>query len=73
MNDRTLFPELGALEVFEVYEFYDEPVLFAARNGRDELFLVTLAEDDSARRSWLYAPMSRRRFLEVRSGGIDLH
>lgn len=73
MSGGTRFPELGDLKVLEVYEFYDEPVLFAARNERDSTYLVTLVRDDDERRRWLYAPMSARRFQEVRSGGVDLY
>ena len=67
------FPELGQLEVIEVYTYYDEPVLFAARNERDGLFLAALSKDTNEDRIWTYAPMSERRFQEVRSGGIDLN
>ncbi|HUU57416.1 MAG TPA: DUF6575 domain-containing protein [bacterium] len=66
------FPELGCLEIIEVYAYYDEAVLYVAHNERDRLFLVTLADDTEDVKNWLYAPMSDRRFNEVRSGGIEL-
>lgn len=64
---------LGSLSIFEVYEFYDKPVLFACRNELDHIFLAVLAEESDGLETWFYAPLSERRFLQIRSGGIDLH
>ncbi len=71
MNTTTLSP-LGKLQILEVYEFYDRPVLFACRNQSGSLFLaIWVAEHDGEER-WLYAPVSRSRLDAVRSGQIDL-
>ena len=67
------FPELGQLEIFEVYEFYDQPVLYASRNERDNVFLSMLVEETDDTHIWLHAPMSEYRFQQVRSGGLELH
>lgn len=34
-------PELGKLEIIEVYEYYDQPVLFSCKNAADHLYLYT--------------------------------
>lgn len=73
MNPLPSTPDIGNLEVVEVYEYFDGPVLFTARNERDQAFLVTLAEDQNDRRRWLLVPMSKRRYEHVRSGGVDLY
>lgn len=63
----------GRLELFEVYAYYDAPVLISCRSATGNLFLaVALDEDDDDAEEWLYVPLSRERLLEVRSGGIDL-
>ncbi len=73
MNPLPSMPEIGTLEVIEVYEYFDGPCLFAAQNEWDQLFLVALAEDERNLRRWLIVPMSKRRYQHVRSGGVDLH
>lgn len=72
VNDLSL-AELGSLTIIETYEFYDEPLLFAATNPLGHIFLVSLHEDTDESRTWLYVPMSQNRFNQVRSGGITLH
>ncbi len=62
----------GPLELIEVYEYFDGPKLFACRNLSGQMFLGlwvgTLLEGESY---WLL-PMSRERYLMVRSGGLTL-
>lgn len=64
---------LGKLEIIEVYEFYDEPLLFACRNASDATFIAVLADEDDESNRWLYAAVSKRRLELIRSGAIDLH
>jgi hypothetical protein len=47
MINNPIIPELGKITVYEVYDFYDEPVLFVARTELDNLFLVVMSEDKS--------------------------
>lgn len=65
-------PGLGDLELVEVYEFFDEPVLYTCKDATDRYLLAVLAVDDGQRKVWLGAPMSLRRFQQVRSGGMGL-
>lgn len=69
-----IFPsecELGALEIVEVYQFYDIPLCFLSTNQIGELFLSTLNSHNPLQ--WLLLPISKERFLQIKTGVIDLH
>lgn len=63
---------LGKLEIIEVYVYYDQPCLFSCQNSTDQIFLAVWVDETEEFNLWLYVPMSRRRFEEVRMGGINL-
>lgn len=64
---------LGKLELIEVYEFYDQPILFSCRNASDAIFMGVFAAEDDNFETWLYVGVSPHRFNQIRSGTIDLH
>ena len=64
---------LGKLELIEVYEFYDQPILFACRNASDAIFMGVFADENDNFETWLYIGVSPHRFKRIRSGAIDLH
>ena len=64
---------LGKLELIEVYEFYDQPILFSCRNASDAIFIGVFADEDDTFETWLYVGVSPQRFKQIRSGAIDLH
>ena len=64
---------LGKLELIEVYEFYDQPILFSCRNASDAIFMGVFADEDDDFETWLYVGISPHRFNQIRSGAIDLH
>ena len=64
---------LGKLELIEVYEFYDQPILFSCRNASDAIFIGVFADEDDNFETWLYVGVSPHRFKQIRSGAIDLH
>jgi uncharacterized protein DUF6575 len=66
------FPFLGKLEIIEVYEYYDKPVLFACRSAAQMTYLVVLL-DEAEQSRWLYVALSTERFHKIRSGDIDLY
>jgi uncharacterized protein (DUF433 family) len=71
----TLLPKdtfLGKLEIIEVYDFYDKPVLFACRNAADNLFLAVLEDEDEISDRWLYVGLSSVRFHHIHSGIVSL-
>ncbi len=64
--------QLGKLELIEVYEYYDTPCLFSCRNASGHLFIAILFDQTKKLEKWLYAPMSQRRFENIRAGLIDI-
>lgn len=67
------FTQLGNLQIVEVYEFYDRPLLFSCRNSTGHHFLALLIDETETEEVWLYAPVSETRFAQIRAGKIDLH
>lgn len=64
---------LGKLGILEVYDYYDMPCLFSCKNLADHIFLAILSDLTKDLATWLYVPVSRRRFENIRSSIIDLH
>ncbi|MAG31395.1 MAG: helicase [Deltaproteobacteria bacterium] len=67
------FPQIGDVDLVEVYEFYDEPVLFSCRDRTDLLYLAVLSEETASHKTWLLTALSARRFSQLRAGALDLH
>lgn len=71
----TLHPNLrlfGHLKLLEVYEFYDVPVLVSCRTLTGSIYLAVAVKDSAEAEDWLYVALSHERFVQVRSGRIDL-
>ena len=66
-------PELGKLEIVEVYEYYDQPVLYSCKNAKGHFYLVVAADEDDQCLTWLCAAVSAERLDCIRSGKVDLH
>ncbi|RKU24563.1 hypothetical protein C6497_17220 [Candidatus Poribacteria bacterium] len=66
-------PCLGRLDIVEIYEYYDQPVLFSCKNAAGHLYLVVAADENDQYETWFYASVSTERLNLIRSGGIDLH
>ena len=66
-------PELGKLEIVEVYEYYDQPVLYSCKNAMGHFYLVVAADEDDQYLTWLCAAVSTDRLNRIRSGRVDLH
>lgn len=63
---------LGALEITEVFDYYDGPKLFACKNPVGQLFFgIWVGSNDTSDSYWLVS-QSRERFAMVRSGGIGI-
>jgi hypothetical protein len=69
LPERTM---LGQLEIIEVYDFYDKPVLFSCKNKSGFIFIVLCVDSSDSVEIWLYAPMSSSRFHRVVQGRIEL-
>ena len=65
-------PELGKLEMVEVYNYYDIPILFSCKNAASQLYIAFFADRLLDHDVWLYAEVSITRLNLIRSGKIDL-
>lgn len=72
-TDTLNISELGRLEIIEIYDYYDQPILFACKNTAGHLHLVVAADEDDQHETWLYVRVSAERLNLIRSGTIDLH
>ena len=73
MVDVLNIPELGRLEIVEIYEYYDQPVLYSCKNASGHFYLVVAAAEDDQYLTWLCVAVSIKRLNLIRSGKIDLH
>ena len=73
MVDVLNIPELGKLEIVEVYEYYDQPVLYSCKNASGHFYFVVAAAEDDHFLTWLCVAVSTERLNLIRSGKIDLH
>ncbi len=64
---------LGKLDIIEIYEYHDKPLLFACRNATYTHYIVVQETVHPDYETWLYAPISPSRFEQARSRTIDLH
>jgi hypothetical protein len=71
MTSKTIISYLESLEIDEVYLYYDKPIFFSCRDSLGHIFLVLLVQDDE-QDVWIYLEISERRYLFMRTGGIDL-
>lgn len=63
---------LGRLQLLEVYDYYDCPRLFAARNAVGTTYFVLWADDLGDQDVWLYVPVSGDRLADLRQGSIAI-
>ena len=73
MSDILNIPELGELEIVEVYDYYNVPILFSCRNSAFHLYIVIFADHLPEYEMWLYAEVSPMRLNLIRSGVVNLH
>ena len=73
MLDILDIPELGKVEIVEVYEYYDQPVLYSCKNASGHFYLVVAAAENAQFLTWLCVAVSIERLNLIRSGKIDLH
>lgn len=73
MLDILNIPELGKLKIVEIYEYYDQPVLYSCKNTAGQFYLVVAADENDKYVTWLCVAISMERLNLIRSGKIDLH
>lgn len=69
LPERTI---LGQLEIIEVYDFYDKPVLFSCKNKSGLIFIVLSVDSSDSAEIWLYSPVSSSRFQSLVQGRVEL-
>ena len=70
MNHNIL--EIDKLEVIEVYDYYDFPLLFSCKNAAAQIYIAFIADELPEYEMWLYVEVSSTRFNLIRFGEIDL-
>lgn len=73
MSNILNVPELGELEIVEVYDYFNVPILFSCRNSVSHLYIVLFADHSPEYETWLYAEVSLMRLNLIRSGKVNLH
>jgi hypothetical protein len=64
---------LGELTLLEIFDLFDEPILFSCRSSRGGLFVALLCIADDERQAWLYAPISAERLELLRGGRLTTY
>jgi hypothetical protein len=72
MNFYPQIREWGKLELIEIYEFYDKPLLVSCRNAAGKIFIALLVDEDVEAETWYFVQVSQQRFEHVRAGLLEL-
>lgn len=62
---------VGSVEIREIFEYYDAPLLFSAEGERGS-FIAYAADYSDTGTTYLYAPLSERRLRQVTSGRLPV-
>jgi hypothetical protein len=73
MSNILNIPELGELEIVEIYDYFNVPILFSCRNAASHLYIVLFADYLPEYETWLYVEVSLMRLNLIRSGKVNLH
>lgn len=73
MSNILNIPELGELEIVEIYDYFNVPILFSCRNAASHLYIVLFADHLPEYETWLYVEVSLTRLNLIRSGKVNLH
>ncbi len=66
-------PQLGELEIIEVYEYFNIPLLFSCKNLVGSFCIALCADDLPEHDMWLYTEVSLKRLNLLRFGLINVH
>lgn len=72
-RERMQIDCLGKIYITEVFEFYDEPVLFSCKNSFGNIFVTVLLDIDETFKEWLFLPISEARLIKAKKQLIDLY
>lgn len=65
-------PQLGTLRVLEIYEYYNEPLLFSCENRTGQIYIAVCVEEFDLKTRWFYLPVSLSRFNSIKQGIMSL-
>jgi hypothetical protein len=64
--------ELGKIEIITVYDYYNMPMNFTAKNERNDLFLVTCMNENKTAFIWYYLPISEESHEALKHNYVDM-
>jgi hypothetical protein len=70
--DFTLPYPIGAVQIINVFEYYDGPKVFACENITGQKFIVNWIDTNSFFDKWFFVPVSPTRFLNILNGQVSL-
>jgi len=62
---------LGKLEIQDVFEFYDIPLLFTCTNESCSIFVAVSIDEENDVYKWLYSPISNETLEQLKRGILD--
>jgi hypothetical protein len=65
-------PELGALDVIEIYSYYDGPRLMSCKGHGGQTMLAVWLGGERGEESWYVAPLTKTEFRNLRFGELEL-
>src|SRR5690349_8042282 len=63
---------MGTLHIDEIFDYFDAPILFLARNELGYAFLGMSVEKTAGYEIFLYVPVSADRLLAIRTGLVSI-
>lgn len=72
--DGKLFEKsiINEIKIREVYEYFDQPILFSFYNELDALFLAFLLSENNSMATWLYLGVSHRDLIRLENNKIRI-
>lgn len=74
IQNNTLLPKgtsLGELQLVDVFQYYDFPILFACINQNKSVFISVCIDEDEYGYHWLYSHVSNKTMSRLKCGKID--
>lgn len=65
--------DLGKLEIVEIYDYFNMPILFSCQDYASTYYMVLFADHLPTHEMWLYAQVSLKRLNFIRSGLVSVH
>lgn len=69
---RLSFDPIGKLRIQNIYEYYDEPLVFSFYSETGALYLANLVDGDDDVHIWTYLPITNKELLAIESQQISL-